>query len=185
MDTNRTLRTRITLALAFAASGFFLSPHAAEATGGGRGVPGPACFPLIGTIQVQLTADGCTSPVGLCTRGTFRSGYISGTTRYTASGLGGGAVGEDSIVTPPSEPATTWSYAGELTITTRLGSITFSDAGVLDNVAGTFTELNRPIRGTGSFEGVTGRMFVSGDITGGGTGFDGVVTGRICVPIDD
>lgn len=178
-------RTRARLAATFIALGgaTFLSTPVAMATGGASR-PTTACFPVLGRIQVAISAENCTSPVGLCTAGTFRSGYVSGTTRYRATGLGGAPVGEASIVTPPSEPGTTWSYAGELTISTRLGDLVLSDVGVLDTVSGTFTEINRPVSGTGALEGVTGQLFMSGNVTGGGTGFDGQVTGRLCVPID-
>ncbi len=142
------------------------------------------CFPLLGRIRVAITSDACTSPVGLCTTGTFRSGFVTGTTRFSATGLGGQPVGEASIVTPPAVPDTTWSYSGVLTIVTRIGTIVFNDVGVLDTVAGTFTELNSPVSGTGNFEGVTGRVFMSGTVTGGGTGFDGAVTGELCLPTD-
>lgn len=160
-----------------------LGQTTANATGGRRH-DDTACFPVLGTIRVSMATTNCTSPVGFCTTGTFRSGYISGTTSYRATGLGGAPVGEASIVTPPSEPATTWSYAGDLTITTRIGTVVFHDVGVVDTAAGTFTEIDRPTSGTGALEGVTGRLFMSGDVTGGGTGFEGQVTGRLCVPID-
>ena len=116
--------------------------------------------------------------------GDQKSGSVSGPTRYRAPGLGGAPVGEASTVTPASEPATTWSYAGELTITTRIGTLVLSDDGVLDTAAGIFTGLNRPVSGTGALEGVTGQLFMSGNVTGGGTGFDGQVTGRLCLPTD-
>lgn len=146
--------------------------------------PEEACFPLAGAIRVEMNMTGCTSPVGLCTSGTFRSPFVSGTTRFRASGLGGQPMGEASIVSPPSEPTTTWSYAGELTISTRIGDLVLRDVGVLDTVAGTFTELNRPVSGTGTFAGATGNVYISGTVTGGVTGFEGRVTGNLCVPLD-
>lgn len=145
-------------------------------------IPERVCFPLRGTIRVTMTATDCASPVGLCTEGVFRSSFISGRTRFMATGLGGEPVGEASIVTPGAEPATTWSYSGVLTIETRLGTLVLSDVGVLDTVAGIFTELNRPVAGTGTFAGVSGRVYMSGTVVDDGTGFDGDVSGELCVP---
>jgi hypothetical protein len=147
------------------------------------------CFPLRGTLQATFTSVDCTSPVGLCTSGQYHSAspIFSGTTRFSATGLAGGVLGEPSIVTPAAEPATTWAYSGVLTIAMKLGSynigtVVLNDVGVLDNVAGTFTELERPVSGTGWFQGVTGRAFISGVVTPAGDGFDGAVTGELCMP---
>lgn len=154
--------------------------------GRGHGHPhdgdGTACFSMQGRLDVSFVSDGCASPVGMCTRGVYRSPYVSGTTAFEATGIGGLPVGEASIVTPPAEPASTWSYSGNLTITTRLGTLTFRDVGVLDTAAGTYTELARPVSGTGTFAGMTGNVYVSGTVTEAGDGFTGTVSGRICVP---
>jgi hypothetical protein len=145
---------------------------------------GPICFPIRANITTEFTADGCSSPVGLCTKGFLRSsfGFFSGRTHFEASGLGGEPVGEASIVTPPAEPSSTWAYSGVLTVHTRVGMITFTDVGVLDSAQGIFTELQRPVSGTHTFEGVTGALFVSGHLTEDGNGFDGNITGELCIP---
>jgi hypothetical protein len=145
---------------------------------------GPACFPVRGRITTELTADDCSSPVGLCTNGYLRStfGLLSGRTHFEAGGLGGDPVGESSIVTPPAEPGTTWAYSGVLTVHTRVGTITFSDVGVLDSAQGLFTEIDRPTSGTQALRGVTGALFVSGHTTPDGNGFDGDITGELCLP---
>lgn len=141
-----------------------------------------ACFSMQGSLDVSFVSTGCASPVGMCTRGVYRSSFISGTTSFQATGIGGLPVGESSIVTPPAEPGTTWSYSGDLTITTRLGTLSFRDVGVLDTAAGSFTELARPVSGTGAFVGMTGNVYVSGTVTESGDGFTGTVSGRLCVP---
>jgi hypothetical protein len=185
-DFTMNIQTPPKLAFAFvlfvALTSFSIPP--ADASGWHGHDDGEACFPLLGNLRVTFVAQGCTSPVGMCTTGVYRSAFVSGTTSFRATGIGGLPVGETSIVTPPAEPNTTWSYSGELTITTRVGTLVFADVGVLDTVAGTFTELNRPVSGTGTFEGMTGRAFVSGTVTEDGNGFDGTVTGRICVPTE-
>jgi hypothetical protein len=139
-----------------------------EATHGSR-----ICFPLSGDVDATFAAEGCTSPVGICTQGTFRSFFGRGTTSFTATGLTVGAVGE---------PETSWAYTGVFTVTIpRKGSIVFSDLGVLDNVVGTFTELERPVSGTGWFEDVSGAGFVSGTVKPDGSGFVGRLTSDLCI----
>jgi hypothetical protein len=139
------------------------------------------CFRVHATIASTITASGCTSPVGLCTAGTL-AGFPGGTTRFTALGLGGAPVGEGSIVTPPAEPGTTWSYRGDLVYTTPVGEIRLEDVGVLDTVRGAYSELQRVVGGTGHFAGATGELFSYGHTTPTGDGFGGAVRGSVCVP---
>lgn len=145
---------------------------------------GPVCFPVFARIVTHIVDGPCNSPVGLCTVGEVTSPLrvLRGPTQFTATGLGGQPVGEASIVTPPAEPATTWSYSGALTLTTSAGELHFNDVGVLDTVDGTFSELDRPASGSGAFVGVSGHVFVSGYVTPDGNGFDGRVTGKLCLP---
>jgi hypothetical protein len=145
--------------------------------------PGSSCVPVRATIEAFFVDGPCDSPVGLCTEGTVTSplGLLSGTTRFVATGLGGEPVGEDSIVTPPAEPATTWAYSGVLTLRTAVGTLSFEDVGVLDTVAGTFTELERPLSGTGLYRGFSGALFISGYVKPDGSGFDGDIRGDLCV----
>lgn len=143
--------------------------------------PSERCYRVHARIHAMFSSTGCTSPVGMCTQGTL-SGFPSGSTRFEALGLGGAPVGETSIVTPPAEPGTTWSYRGNLVYRTLLGEIQLEDVGVLDTVAGTFSELQRVVGGTGSFENATGDLFSYGHTTPAGDGFDGAVRGEVCVP---
>jgi hypothetical protein len=144
---------------------------------------GDFCVPVRASIEAFFTDGPCESPVGMCTEGTVSSplGLFSGSSRFVATGLGGEMVGEESIVTPPAEPATTWSYSGVLTIQTALGTLTFEDVGVLDTVAGTFTELERPLEGTGIYRGMSGALFISGYLTPDGNGFEGDIRGDLCL----
>jgi hypothetical protein len=139
------------------------------------------CFDVFANIDARFATSGCTSPVGLCTAGTL-AGFPGGTTRFTALGLGGAPVGEASIVTPPAEPGTTWSYRGDLVYTTPLGELRLEDVGVLDTARGTYTELQRVMSGTGHFAGATGDLFSYGHTTPAGDGFIGAVRGSVCVP---
>lgn len=153
----------------------FLAPRA------GAQDPSERCFRVHARIHALFSTTDCASPVGLCTAGTLR-GFPSGTTRFEALGLGGAAVGEASIVTPPAEPGTTWSYRGNLVYSTPLGDLRLEDVGVLDTIAGTFSELQRVVGGSGVFENATGDLFSYGHTTPAGDGFDGAVRGEICVP---
>lgn len=147
--------------------------------------PAPWCWEVRGTIAVTFQAEGCDSPVGICTRGVFESapGFLRGSTRFVATGIGGGAIGEESIVTPPSaEPGSTWSYSGVLTIHTALGDLVLSDAGVFDTANGLFSQLDRVRGGTGLYAAASGRLFMFGDTYPDGSGFAGDVRGRLCIP---
>lgn len=142
------------------------------------------CIPVYAELSASFYSLDCTSAVGLCTSGTVTTltGHPIGHMEYTAGGLGGAPVGEASIVTPAIEPATTWSYAGQLVISTAIGQVTTSDVGVLDTVSGAFTEFNRIESGTGYFSDATGTLFISGFAFPDGSGFAGDIRGTICIP---
>jgi len=143
----------------------------------------PWCWDVRGAITVSFSAGDCASVVGLCTQGVIDAdGFLEGTTRYTATGIGGGVAGETSIVTPPAEPPSTWTYAGELLVTTALGTLRMNDVGVLDTAHGLFTELDRVLDGTGLYEGATGTLYMFGTTYPDGSGFEGDVRGRLCLP---
>lgn len=142
------------------------------------------CRTISASLSASFYADGCESQVGLCTAGDLlrrSGGQVVGSTDYVADGIGGGVIGEDSIVFPPVEPPTTWSYAGILTLITDLGDLISTDVGVFDTAGGGFTELNRVQGGTGIFEGATGTFFINGESFPDGSGFDADITGEICV----
>lgn len=142
---------------------------------------GQRCFRVHASIDARFATSGCASPVGLCTAGTL-AGFPGGTTRFVALGLGGAPVGEASIVTPPAEPGSTWSYRGDLVYATPIGELHLEDVGVLDTARGTYTELQRVVGGTDGFEGATGDLFSYGHTTPAGDGFLGAVRGSVCIP---
>jgi hypothetical protein len=141
------------------------------------------CWAFHYDISTTLYTEGCTSPVGLCTTGevTWFGFHIASTT-FQAVGLGGGAVGEESIVTPPAEPATTWSYAGDFAMDTWFGDVELEDVGVFDTSMGVFSEMQRVVGGDGFFDGATGVLWSYGFARADGTGFDGKLVGEICSP---
>lgn len=125
-------------------------------------------------IQGALAPDGCTSAVGLCTAGVFvGDGLLRGTTSLTADGLA------PSAGMPLVEAASTLSYSGLLTITTRHGTITTRDTGIFDTAGtGLFASRDVVVGGTGIFEGATGHIFYTGT---GVTKFDARASGEICL----
>jgi hypothetical protein len=125
-------------------------------------------------IQGALAPDGCTSPVGLCTAGVFVGDpLLRGTTSLTADGI---AVAAGM---PAVEAATTLSYSGLLTITTRRGTLTTRDTGIFDTAGtGLFASRDVIVGGTGIFEGATGHIFYTGT---GVTKFDAHASGEICL----
>ncbi|HMJ16014.1 MAG TPA: hypothetical protein VK524_31575 [Polyangiaceae bacterium] len=110
----------------------------------------------------------------MCTKGKVIGGPLSGASAFTTLGISPGA----GLL--PIVPASTLSYAGDLSISNGLGTLRLTDVGLLEQSTSRFTELDVIVSGTGAFSGATGRWFISGAITGGGTGFDGLIVGDIC-----
>jgi hypothetical protein len=124
-------------------------------------------------LQSTATTDGCTSPVGLCTAGTFKGDHLlRGTTSFVADGLAPAAG------MPAVEAGTTLSYSGLLTITTHRGTLTTRDTGIFDTAAGLFASRDIVVGGTGIFAGATGHIFFHGT---GTTSFDSAAAGEICL----
>lgn len=130
------------------------------------------CRPILAALSSQLTTTSCTSPFGLCTTGEMR-GDLRGATSFTVLTLAASAGLGDS------EPASTLSYLGHFVLTTREGTLTVSDIGLLDNVTGAFTEIWRVTSGTGEHAGATGNLWLNGTVSATGA-FDGTVTGQLC-----
>ena len=130
------------------------------------------CRPVRATLTAQLATASCDSPFGLCTTGELR-GDLHGTTRFTVLTLAGSA----GLAT--LEPASTLSYLGRFVLTTRHGTLTISDVGLLDGAIGAFSEIWRVTGGTGDHAGATGTLWLTGTTSATGA-FDGTVTGHIC-----
>jgi hypothetical protein len=125
-----------------------------------------------GGIHSKVVADGCASPVGLCTAGVFEGDHVlRGSTSFVADGI---APAAGLLVEAP----TTLSYSGLLTITTRHGSLTTRDTGIFDTAAGVFASRDVIVGGTGIFEGATGYLTFQGT---GTTEFESDAAGEICL----
>lgn len=135
------------------------------------------CTRVRGAIDAVFVADGCRSPVGLCTRGTVRGGgRLHGGTAFTTLAMA------PSAGMPLLEAPTELSYSGELVISTRRGDLWVRDLGVFSATRGKFTEMARVAGGTGRFEGAYGTFFIFGDVKPDGSGFDSVMHGEFCTP---
>jgi hypothetical protein len=133
------------------------------------------CRHVRGRIQSTFTTTNCTSPVGLCTTGKITgAGPLDAATTFLALDVA------PSAGLPAVEPAANLSYSGSLTINARRGTLTIHDLGVIDAATTSFTELERPVSGTGIFTQANNVFFISGSIVNNGTGFDGELSGELC-----
>lgn len=133
------------------------------------------CQRVHGRIQSTFTTTNCTSPIGLCTVGKItRGGILDSATTFLALDVAPAAG------MPADEPAANLAYSGQLTIETKGGTLKIRDLGVLDGVHANFTELERPVSGTGRFTNASNVFFISGALVNNGTGFDGEIYGELC-----
>jgi len=132
------------------------------------------CHKIHGGIRASVVAQGCTSPVGLCTAGQFHGdGLLNGTTSLTADGI------VPAAGMPAVEAQTTLSYSGLFTLTTPQGTLTTRDTGIFDTAGiGLFASRDVIVAGTGIFAGATGYIFYTGT---GTTSFDAEASGEICL----
>ena len=176
------MRRRSTVVVGLSLGAAVLLGEPADLVAGSRhGHDGPWCWTVRAEMSATFVAEGCDSVVGMCTAGTVQGPLLSGDTWFSATGLGGGVMGEPSIVTPPAEPPSTWAYAGTLVIDTALGSLTLSDVGVFDTYGGGFSEVDRVVDGSGFYAGAEGTLFIYGVGYEDGTGFDSSIRGHLCV----
>jgi hypothetical protein len=134
------------------------------------------CIRVHGRIQSTFTATNCTSPIGMCTEGKITgAGPLDSATTFLALDAA------PSAGMPGVEPSTNLSYSGVLTINARLGTLVTHDLGVLDTTDASFTELERPASGTGLFQHAHNVFFISGALVNNGTGFDGDLSGELCL----
>jgi hypothetical protein len=104
--------------------------------------------------------------VGICTQGTTRIGRERATTRFRA------------LTVTPGHAPDVLLYTGELVVTTRLGTLTIHDYGLLQSATGEFSELQKVVEGTDKYKHMRGLLTSQGMATA--TGFEGTLTGMIC-----
>jgi hypothetical protein len=82
---------------------------------------------------------------------------------------------------PPVEPLT-FSYSGDLEITTHDGTLATRSVGVFEGVPfGVGTQFDREIGGTGLFNGASGFLFFIFEADSTGEAFVSSVSGEVCV----
>lgn len=126
----------------------------------------PKCTAVDSPIVTTFFVEGCDSPVGICTQGTVRIGKETATTRFRALTVAPGSSPDELL------------YTGELVITTREGTITIRDYGVLQSATGQFSELQQVVGGTKKYKHFDGMLTSQGLATA--TGFEGTLTGMLC-----
>lgn len=132
-------------------------------------------------VHAQIVSDpilGCAeSLIGLCTSGRITGNHgLRGTTFFI------GDSANEPPATAPNPPATL-SYSGTLEITTPKGTLTLRDTGIFDQAAGLFSSFDvvETVASTGQFAGVTGKLFIGGEVVGGRF-VTRVITGELCFP---
>ncbi|HEY4731049.1 MAG TPA: hypothetical protein VIH41_07965 [Myxococcales bacterium] len=100
--------------------------------------------------------------------GTVYSGALAGTTSFAAATF------------TPTHVETVFHYTGNLIITTRSGTLTIRDRGVLDMGKGAYFEFQNVVAGTGAFAGAKGMLTSQGQFSG--ASFSGSITGKVCRP---
>jgi hypothetical protein len=135
-----------------------------------------SCAPVHGTYTSVQTTQGCTSPTGICFVGTITGAAIlNGTVTFEELDQA------PSAGMPLTEPGTTVSYSGTLTISTKNGTLVSRDLGVIDGERLAFTELERPVGGTGIFANAgSSNFFISGSMNSNLTAFQGTLSGVVC-----
>jgi hypothetical protein len=133
------------------------------------------CHRVRGHYTASQTTSGCTSPTGICFSGEItHGGFLDSTSMFIELDQA------PSAGMPLTEPGTTISYSGTVTLTTSEGSVTMRDLGVIDGARLAFTEMERPVGGTGEFTNASHTFFINGAMNSTLTAFDGQLEGEIC-----
>ncbi len=129
--------------------------------------------------KINTTLSSVADFTTFTTRGEIPSGFLKGTTTFSGDALSLTPISSASA--PPVE-SLTFSYTGDLTITTRKGTLTTRGVGVFEGVPfGRGSQFDTVIGGTGLFAGATGELFFDFRSDETGAAFDSVVTGEVCV----
>ena len=129
--------------------------------------------------QINTTLRSVANLAEFTTEGEIQSGILKGTTKFVGDGTSLTQItGESSR---PIEPST-FSYTGDLKITTPKGTLTSRSVGLFESVPFGFgTQFDRVIDGTGLFEGTKGFLFYNFATDETGAAFTSQVSGEICV----
>lgn len=130
----------------------------------------PECKQVKGKFTLApFGAPECTSPVGLCARGSY-TGDLKGSSVFIGSSL---------IPTADTPTTAVVLLTGDNSITTRGGTLQTKDAIVLRTTgAGEFAEVDTLVSGTGEWAGASGQIIASGTFTAAGG--QGQYHGEVC-----
>ena len=184
----------------FTATIWFFVATSGYSLAGGQANAGVGCNPLFGRFESRVVdpsdPDACTSPIGFCTDGTVIGG-LRGTFRLTVETFI--FVSELSSRTDPLELMPFAFIVGESVIQvkddddddddddrlTGGSTLTGIDTGALDTVEGQIATLLTFTEGTGTFEGASGHIVISG-VADEATGINiGEYRGEVCTPTRD
>lgn len=130
--------------------------------------------------SINTTQTTVADFANFTTAGEIKSGFLKGETTFT---------GDPSSLTPitgstaPPVELQTFSYTGELEITTAKGTLTTRSVGVFEGVPfGRGSQFDHVIDGTGLYAGANGFLYFNfvADETGGA--FTSTVSGEVCAP---
>ncbi|HEX6903756.1 MAG TPA: hypothetical protein VF789_28860 [Thermoanaerobaculia bacterium] len=132
------------------------------------------CKKIHGTIVDAQVTEGCTSPNKFCAAGTVEGNHgLSGQTWFVMDGaVRGPATAPGSIAT-----------SGILIYTMDGGTLTVRESGLSglkESGNGYFTAFQEVLEGTGDYQGVTGHLWVLGQVVE--NHFESELSGVLCEP---
>jgi hypothetical protein len=158
-------------------SAFLSTLILALSTNAGFAQPPAHCRNFEATIALQMTKEGYSSQIDLCTVGTVMSNEpaLGGATWFfTAHGIAEAAG-------LPSLPKAMQSYWGTVVVTAKGENFTTTTAGMYDTESQAFSQLDKIVKGTDRFSNSTGRLIFLTGIGRQGGGFDTHARGELCV----
>ena len=132
-----------------------------------------------GCHKINTTLSSVVDFTTFSTEGKIKSGILKGRTKLIGDAMS--LMPINSAISPPIEPQT-FSYTGDLQITTRKGTLTTRSIGVFESTPqGLGTQFDRVVSGTGVFAGATGFLFANYKAGDAGDTFTSTLTGEVCL----
>ena len=129
--------------------------------------------------QINTTQTVVADFATFTTAWEIKLGFLKGTTKFTGDPSSLSPITDTNL--PPVEPLT-FSYSGDLEITTHDGTLATRSVGVFEGVPfGVGTQFDRVIGGTGLFNGASGFLFFIFEADSTGEAFVSSVSGEVCV----
>ena len=129
--------------------------------------------------KINTTITSVADLSTFTTQGEIKSGFLKGTTVFIGDAESLTLITSEN--SPPVVPST-FSYTGNLEITTKKGTLTTRGVGLFEaGPLGLGTQFDRVIDGTGLFEGADGYLFFNFETDDSGSVFTGSVIGEVCV----